>query len=295
MLFTSERLDKSDNIVNAINHLTINDAGYELSKATASDAQGNITSDPDTVTHTSNVILDRKKLSCRTIIEVSVLRPPANPIALAAQTLLTPAVKKIFVEMTLGNVRTSRTPWQVRSKEVGGTNPGNIGHDCGISETSSLSLIVIIGYTYPPCGLNVIQYIGDIWQSTSPYLRKSNKFYSSIDQESTNNLVAPPIFTEVLGDKLSNSSRWYLYTLCRIILAAYSVNIPSPQFMYLGLSTINLLDKGASIFTTATRVGSPMDVAYGIVPDPILKNTTVRDDMIKKSDYNYKTDFEIWR
>ena len=66
-IFTNENLDKLDNLVNAINNLTINDARYELNKATASDAQGNLTNSSDAVTHTSNRILDETLLSCRTI------------------------------------------------------------------------------------------------------------------------------------------------------------------------------------------------------------------------------------
>ena len=37
---------------------------------------------PVTVTYTSNVILDGKLLRCRTIEEVPVQSPPANPIIL---------------------------------------------------------------------------------------------------------------------------------------------------------------------------------------------------------------------
>ena len=37
--------------------MTKKDSGYELNKATASDAQGTITSDPHTFTDTSNIIL----------------------------------------------------------------------------------------------------------------------------------------------------------------------------------------------------------------------------------------------
>ena len=92
-----ENLDKLDNLVNTINNLTINDAGYELNIATASDAQGHITSNTDTVTHTSNRILDQKLLSCRTTVEVSVLSTPKNPtILITPQTLLMPEVKEIF-------------------------------------------------------------------------------------------------------------------------------------------------------------------------------------------------------
>ena len=37
-----------DDLVDAINNLTINDAKYELNTVTPSDAQGNLTIDPDT-------------------------------------------------------------------------------------------------------------------------------------------------------------------------------------------------------------------------------------------------------
>ena len=59
-VFTSEKLDKLDKLVDSIIDLTINDAIYELNTTTASDEQGDITNNPDTVNHTSNRILDKK-------------------------------------------------------------------------------------------------------------------------------------------------------------------------------------------------------------------------------------------
>ena len=54
-IFTSEKLDKSDDLVDAVKNLTINDAKYYESIIEAeNDAQGNITRNPETVTHTSN-------------------------------------------------------------------------------------------------------------------------------------------------------------------------------------------------------------------------------------------------
>ena len=53
--FTSEKLDKSDDLSNALKDLTINDSKYyESDTATASDAQGDSTRNLKTVTHTSN-------------------------------------------------------------------------------------------------------------------------------------------------------------------------------------------------------------------------------------------------
>ena len=61
---------------------TINNTGYELNRATINDAQGNITSYPDTVTHISNRILDKTLLSGWTSGKVPVQPSPANPIVL---------------------------------------------------------------------------------------------------------------------------------------------------------------------------------------------------------------------
>ena len=94
-IFTSENLEKLDELVDSVKNLTINNAEYyESNTATASDAQGNLTSDLETVTCTSNRIFDQKLLSFRTI---PVLPPSTKPgimaIILTPLTLLTPATK----------------------------------------------------------------------------------------------------------------------------------------------------------------------------------------------------------
>ena len=54
-IFTSENLDKSDELIDAVKNLKINDAEYYESKtATENDAQGGLTRNPETETHTSN-------------------------------------------------------------------------------------------------------------------------------------------------------------------------------------------------------------------------------------------------
>ena len=53
--FTSENLDKSSELIDTVNNLTINATKYyESNKETASDAHGDIKRNPETVTHTSN-------------------------------------------------------------------------------------------------------------------------------------------------------------------------------------------------------------------------------------------------
>ena len=54
-IFTSDKLEKSDELVDAVKNLTINDAGYYKSNtATTSGAQDNLTYNLNTVNHTSN-------------------------------------------------------------------------------------------------------------------------------------------------------------------------------------------------------------------------------------------------
>ena len=79
-IFIGEKLEKSDKLVDAVKNTTIKNSRYELNIATASDAKGDLTSNPFTVTHTSNGILEQKLLSCWTIREVFILPNPTNPM-----------------------------------------------------------------------------------------------------------------------------------------------------------------------------------------------------------------------
>ena len=54
-IFTNDKLDKSDELVDAFQNLKINYAKrYESNTAPPSDAQGNLRSNPEKFTHTSN-------------------------------------------------------------------------------------------------------------------------------------------------------------------------------------------------------------------------------------------------
>ena len=58
-VFTSEKIEKSDDIFDPVESIKINDAGYDLNIETGSDAQVDLKSNPDTITRTSNGILDQ--------------------------------------------------------------------------------------------------------------------------------------------------------------------------------------------------------------------------------------------
>ena len=98
-IFASKKLDKLENLADAVNYLTINGAiYYESNTETASDTQGDLTLNLETITHTSNGNFEQKLLRKRTIY---VLPPVVNPgieqevalILLAPQTILAPTKK----------------------------------------------------------------------------------------------------------------------------------------------------------------------------------------------------------
>ena len=259
-IFTSENLDKSGELVDAVNNLTINYAKcYESNTATASGAQGDLTSNPETVTHASSGIFEKKLLSFRTI---HVLTMPTNPgiaaIILTTQTLLTPATKEIISDTAVVSTCMSRTVWQVSRTGVDRSTPGDSGNVIGIVETSSPDLIGIIG-TASTCGINLSQEVGNIRKSTSPDLvRQCLKLDATVDRKFSNNPDSTSIFSKLIGDKLSDGSSQGLYTRCRMNLMAYRIQILTPQFVDLGLSTIDELNKGSGLSTPATTFRRPV-------------------------------------
>ena len=184
-IFTGEKLDKSDELVDSVKNLTINNAKYyESNTATASDAQGDLTLDPETVTHTSNGNepvtrtsnrnFEQKLLSNRTIPAVVPTMNPRiyqniTPILLTPQTLLTPATKKVIVDVALGSAWDNRTLQQVIRKGISRSTTGNILNADSVKDDPSPVLIGIVA-TSPPCGLNASLQVGNKHQSNFPDL-----------------------------------------------------------------------------------------------------------------------------
>ena len=159
-----------DELEEAANNLTINDAKYyESNTSTASDAQGDLTCNletvnhtsngNETVTHTSNVIFEQKLLSNRSI---PVVVPMTNlmidqriaPIILEPQTLLTPATKEVAADAASGGTWVNKTLRKVSQTGVSGSTPGNICNNVSGESATSPVLIEIVD-TSPPCGLDM--------------------------------------------------------------------------------------------------------------------------------------------
>ena len=193
---------------------------------------------------------------------------------------MTPAVKKIFADATSGNAWNNRTLRRISRTGVDGSIPISSTIQSGMWKYStpdyneSIGTSITIGNsdtsTAPPYGLNVIPKIGDTRQSPTPDLRDFDKLDTSIDGKFTNNLVTPSILTNVISDKLSNSPIWDIYVRVGMHLVADPVNSVTPQFVDLGFSTVDALDKGAGLRNPATRVRKPKDVSHCSLTDHIF-------------------------
>ena len=312
-IFRSEKLDKSDELTDALKDLTINDAKYYKSDtATAGNAKGDPTRDLKTVTHirngnekvtdTSNGNFEQKLLSNRTL---PVVAPTMNPridhmielIVVAPQTVLTPAMKEVVADTASGGAWVNMTPRKVIRTGIDGSTPCDMGHVVSIEHDPSPVMIGIVS-TYPPCGLNGILQVAKERKSTSPGLGgNTQKLDAVIDGNFPNDLDPASIFSKIMGHKISDGSSDDLYSRCKMNFAGDVVQTQAPQFMDLGFLDINTLNEIGVIGTPAARIRRPMYGSHWSAPNHVFGEATVVGMSAAKSDhdYNYKTDFEIWR
>ena len=234
-----------------------------------------------------------------------VFSPETNPgidqdiaaIKLTPHTLLTPATKKIIVDAASGGVWTSMTNRKLSRTGVNKSNQGDIANAICIVEMFSPVLIEIIG-TDPPCGLNLIQEVGNIRKYTSPGLvRQSSKLDAGVDRKFSDDCNSTSIFSKVIGDKLSDGSRRDLYAHKSMNLAEDPVQTQTPQFVDMGLTTIDTLYEGSGISKPATIIRRSTDGAHWSTPNHIFDETIAVGVSEAKYDYgyNYKTEFQIWK
>ena len=178
------------------------------------------------------------------------------------------------MDVALGGACLSRTQWRVSRTGVDGRTPGIIDNFISIIEKSSLTLIGTIG-TNPPCGRNLSQEVGNIRQLTFQGLVKnSQKLDAVVDRKFSNNRDLTSIFLKVISEKLSYCYRQDIYTRFRMNTTVDPVQTQTPQFVDLGLYTINALDEGSSISTPATKIRRPTDGDHRSSPNHIFSETT---------------------
>ena len=173
-----------------------------------------------------------------------------------------PATKEVIADAASGSAWVNKTPRQVRRSEVDGSTPGYIGHAVSVEHALSPFLILIFG-PLPPYGLNMILQVANKWQSTSPALVGNiQKLDVVIYGKLHGDLDCASIFSKVIGHKLSNGSRNDLYLRCRMNFVDDVIQTQIPQFMDLGIPTINKLDESSVLGAPATRILRPTDGSH---------------------------------
>ena len=74
-------------------------------------------------------------------------------------------------------------------------------------------------------------------------VRDTQIINTSIDGNLTKNGDSTPIFSKVIRQELSEDSSAYIYSRCRVNFTNNDVGTEAPDFMYLGLLTINASDE----------------------------------------------------
>ena len=119
-----------------------------------------------------------------------------------------PEVKEMFADTTPGIVWINKTLWQISRTDIDGSIPIYTPIHSETRETptpdfsDSTGTRIFIGTSgtsnAPPAEAIWRRRCVNKRQSATPDLRDSNKLDTSIDGKFTNNLVAPPIFTDVV-------------------------------------------------------------------------------------------------
>ena len=169
-----------DELVDAVNNLTINDTKYyESNTATASDSQGDLARDLETVTHTSNKNetanhtsngnFEQKILSNLTIPVVVLTVKLKIEQMIALEMLFTPVTEEVEADTSSGGAWVNMTPQQLVQAGFDGSTPENIRHAVSVIEPSCPVLIGIV-VTFPPFVLNASYQVANKWRSSPPDL-----------------------------------------------------------------------------------------------------------------------------
>ena len=285
-IFTSEKLDKLENLEETLKELTINDAEYYVSNSVnANDTKGEPAGNPKTFTHTidvegkvtdtSNGILQHKLLSKRTLPVVVLTMNPSieNRIAIIGgdyRTLPTPATKEVVADAARGSVRVNQTLRHVRRMARDGITPGKTGLAVS-SKPASYPFLIGSTTISPACGLSEILQVGKKRQYNSPdRVRNAKKLDTAVGKNFPNDWYSASVFSKAIFCNLSHGSSNYLYLSCRMKFSINVVQTEVPQFVDLGLPAVNTLNELGILGTHANRIRSPTDESHWLDPDNVF-------------------------
>ena len=225
---TSEKLEKSNELTETFKDSTINDAEYYASDSVnANNENGDTEINPKTVTHTSdrkkikvidtsNIIMQQKLLSNRTLLVVTTTMYPRIDDMIATcggtyNTIATPEVKEVITDVVCISACGKRTPRHVSPTGRDGSTPGNTY--ISVSPTRANYPVLIVGTNVSPaCGISGRVQVGNKQQpNPTEKTRNAKKLDTSVDRKFPDDQDSASIFSKVNGCELSHGSSADLY------------------------------------------------------------------------------------
>ena len=95
------------------------------------------------------------------------------------------------------------------------------------------------------------------WSISPQEFRNVKPLDTSINGNSYKHRDPAPTLSKIIGSKFSNQSSANIYLLCWMNLTRDTILTESPNFMYLGLSSVHTTDELGSVFIPTTRSSLP--------------------------------------
>ena len=158
-------------------------------------------------------------------------------------------------------------------------------------------VLIVGGTSVPPTRTGVQEIISPSGPISTMEVRNDQPFHTSINVNSAKNGDPTPTFSKLIGRELSNESSADIYSHCRVNFTRDAALTKIPNFMNLGLSSVQTSDELGSFNIPATRIRRPTDVSNWL-PSGHLIGVVTADRMNRtRSEKNYssKTYFETRR
>ena len=173
--------------------------------------------------------------------------------------LATPQTTEVITYAACSSLWIIWTPRYISWPGSDGTAPG----DCDISVRSpwTNSPVLIGGNGVPSTRghSGSLQKFNKRKSTVSEKIRDTQTFDASIDGKLANDGDYTSIFSKVIGRELSHSYSTDLYLRCRTDFASNAVGTKVPNFVDLGLPSVNASDEFNTFGTTNTRIRRQTD------------------------------------
>ena len=206
----------------------------------------------------------------------------------------------ISKEITTGAARSAarifKDPPVVNWKDTGGMNPRD-RNTVGVPPRATTPVRIGTGPLISPTRMGSQDNGSPRRYVVTQKVRNAEPLDASINGISYKHSDPAPTWSKVIGSKFSNKSRADVYSCCRKNLTSDTVLSESPNFMDLGLSSVNRTDELGSVFDPTTIIRS-LTHGFNCLPHSHRISEATADrasgNNLKHS-YNFKSDFETRR